>query len=88
MKRSTLRWFGHIEKMENEEFVKVYWSSVEGPNRRGRPLGGWETKVKENMSEREVRPNKLEWVRRESVDREKRRFICRGDSLGGCCWRK
>ncbi len=40
VKRSTLRWFGHIEKMGNEEFVKrVYLSSVEGTNRRGRPLG-------------------------------------------------
>ncbi len=29
VKRSTLRWFGHIERMENEEF-KVYLSCVEG----------------------------------------------------------
>ncbi len=35
VKRSTLRWFGHIERMGNEEFVKrVYLSSVEGRNRR------------------------------------------------------
>ncbi len=28
-KKSTLRWFGHIERMENKEFVKkVYQSSV------------------------------------------------------------
>ncbi len=26
VKRSTLRWFGHTERMENEEFVKVYRS--------------------------------------------------------------
>ncbi len=53
MKRSTLRWFGHIERLENEEFVKeVYRSSVEGPNRRGRPLGRWEDRVKECVSER------------------------------------
>ncbi len=38
--------------MENEEFVKVYLSSVEGPNRRGRPLGRWEDRVKEHVSER------------------------------------
>ncbi len=39
VKRSTLRWFSHIERMGNEEFVKkVYLSSVEGTNRRGRPL--------------------------------------------------
>ncbi len=47
MKRSTLRWFGHIERMGNEEFVKkVYSSSVEGTNRRGRPLGRWDDRVK------------------------------------------
>ncbi len=25
----------------SEEFVKVYESKLEGPNRRGRPLGRW-----------------------------------------------
>ncbi len=48
VKRSTLKWFGCIERMENEELVKkVYLSSIEGPNRRGRPLGRWEDRVKE-----------------------------------------
>ncbi len=47
MKRSTLRWFGHIERMGREEVVKVYLCSVEGTNRRGRPLGRWEDRVKE-----------------------------------------
>ncbi len=47
VKRCTLRWFGHIERMENEEFVKkVYLSSVEGTNRRGRLLERWEDRVK------------------------------------------
>ncbi len=72
VKRSTLRWFGHIERMENEEFVKeVYRSSVEGSNRRGRPLGRWEDRVKEYVSERGVRGNGLEWARRECMDRER-----------------
>ncbi len=58
VKRNTLRWFGHIEWMENEEFVKkAYQSRVEGPNRRGRPLGRWEEKVKEYASERGARGN-------------------------------
>ncbi len=54
VKRSTLRWFDiGIERMGNEEFVKkVYQSSVEGTNRRGRPLGRWEDRVKEYVSER------------------------------------
>ncbi len=55
MKRSTPRWFGHIQRMENEDFVKkVYRSSIEGPHRRGRPLGRWEDKVKEYVSEKWV----------------------------------
>ncbi len=84
VKRSTLRWFGHIERMENKEFVKkVYRSSVEGPNRRGRPLGRWEDRVKEYMSERGVRGNGLEWARRECMDRERWRSICCGHPLGG-----
>ncbi len=39
VKRSTLRWFGHIERMGNEELVKkVYLSSVEGTNGGEGPL--------------------------------------------------
>ncbi len=84
MKRSTLRWLGHIERMENEEFVKkVYLSSVEGPSRRGRPLGRWEDRVKEYVSERGVRGNGLEWARRECMDRERWRSVCRGHPIGG-----
>ncbi len=59
--------------MENEEFVKVYLSSVEGPNRRARPLGKWED------SERRVRGNGLEWTKR-----ERWKSVCRGHPLGGC----
>ncbi len=52
VKRSTLRWFGHTESMGNEEFVKkVYSSSAEGTNRRGRPLRRWEDRVKEYVNE-------------------------------------
>ncbi len=39
VKRNTLRWFGHIERMGSEEFVKkVYVSESVGPNSRGRHL--------------------------------------------------
>ncbi len=56
---------GHIERMENEEYVKeVYQSTVEGPNRRGRPLGRWDEKVTEYVSERGVRGHGWEWARR------------------------
>ncbi len=47
--------------------------SVEGPNRRGRPLGRREDNVKEYMSERGVRGNGLEWARREEGRERKER---------------
>ncbi len=84
MKRSTLRWFGHIERMGNNEFVKkVYLSSVEGRNRRGRPLVRWEDRVREYVNERGVRGNALDWARRECMDRERWRSICRDHPLRG-----
>ncbi len=58
--------------MENEEFVKkVYMSSVEGPNGRGRPLVRWEDRVKEYVRERGVRDNGLKWAKREYMNRER-----------------
>ncbi len=63
----------------NEELVKkVYLSSVEGTNRRGRPLGRWKDKVREYVSERGARGNRLEWARRECMDGERWRSVCRG----------
>ncbi len=53
VKRHTLRWFGHIERMGSEEFVKkVYMSESVGTNSRGRPLRRWRDRVKEYLCER------------------------------------
>ncbi len=71
--------------MENEEFVKkMFLSSVEGSNKRGRPLGRWEDKVKEYVSEMgvRVRRNRLEWAKRECMDKERWRSICHDHLLG------
>ncbi len=82
VKRSTLRWSVLIQRMGNEEFVKkVYLSNVESTNRRGRPLGRWKDRVREYVSEKGVRGNGLEWVRRECMDRERWRSVCRGHPL-------
>ncbi len=51
--------------MESKEFKKVYLSSVEGPSRKGRPLGIWEDRVKDYVNEKGMRGNGVEWVRRE-----------------------
>ncbi len=71
MKRSTLRWFDHIERMKDEKFVKkVHVSKTEDPNRRGRSLGRWMDRVKEYMCERgSSRSRGLELGRRERLDR-------------------
>ncbi len=61
----------------------MYLGSVEGTNRRGRPLGRWEDWVKEYVSERGVRGNGVEWARRECMDRERWRSIPLGDASGG-----
>ncbi len=54
-----------------ESGLKVYLSTVEGTNRRGRPLGRWKDRVKEYVSVRGVRGNALEWTRREFMDQER-----------------
>ncbi len=69
MTRSTLRWLVMSRRWKTrKKFVKkLYFSGVEGPSRRGRPLGGREDRVKEYMSEREVRGCGLEQARRECM---------------------
>ncbi len=68
--------------LRSERVKKVYLSSVEGMNRRGRPLGRWEDRVKEYVSERGVKGNGLEWARREYMDRKRWRSVCRGHPPG------
>ncbi len=47
VKRNTLRWFGHTDRMGNKFVKKVYMSESVGPNSRGRPLGRWRDRVKQ-----------------------------------------
>ncbi len=70
--------------MGNEEFVKkVYLGSVEDADRRGRLIGIWEYKVKVYVCERGVKGNGLGWARRECMDRERWRSVCRGHPFCG-----
>ncbi len=53
VKRNTLRWFGHFERMGSEEFVKkVHVSESVGPTSKGRPPVRWRDRIKEYMCER------------------------------------
>ncbi len=39
LKRRTLRWFGHLERMDERELTKrIYRSKIDAGNVRGRPL--------------------------------------------------
>ncbi len=85
VKRNTLRWFGHTERMGSEEFVKkVHMSESLGPNSRGRPLVRCRDRVKDHMCERgATRRGGLDQGRRECLDRERWRFFCCGYLRGG-----
>ncbi len=54
VKRSTLRWYGHVMRMNECAFTKrVYESTIEGRGVRGRPPVKWISRVKEYWRERE-----------------------------------
>ncbi len=84
VKINTLRWFGHNEKMESEEFVKkVYVSKSVGPNSRGRLPQRWNDRVKDYKCERGA-PG-FDQGRKEGLDKDRWRLFCLGQSLGVCC---
>ena len=42
IRRNTLRWFGHVERMDSESLTgRVYVSEVDGDRGRGRPRLRW-----------------------------------------------
>ena len=52
---NVLRWFGHVERMENERLTKrVINSKVDGRNVRGRPRFGWMDGVKKALNDRRL----------------------------------
>ena len=51
----SLRWFGHVEKMDNERLLKkVMNAKVDGRSARGRPRFGWLDGVKRALNDRRV----------------------------------
>ena len=50
---NVLRWFGHVERMENERLLKrVMNARVNGKGARGRPRLGWMDGVKRVLQDR------------------------------------
>ena len=83
VKRNSLRWFGHVERMKKEELTKrVYNSEIEGRGVRGRPPVRWMSRVEEYYRERNGRGmNGLQGARRACLDRGSWRSFCRGHPL-------
>ncbi len=77
VKRNTLRWFEHIERMGSEDFVKkVHMSESVGPNSRGRPPVRWRDRAKEYICERgATRGGRLDQAKRECLDRKRWRLF-------------
>ena len=52
---NVLRWFGHVERMDNELLLKkVMNAKVDGRSARGRPRFGWMDGVKRALNDRRM----------------------------------
>ena len=52
---NVLRWFGHVERMANEQLLKkVMNAKVDGKSARGRPRFGWIDGVKRALNDRRM----------------------------------
>ncbi len=80
-----LRWLGHVERIQSEEFVKkVYVSKSVGLSSRGKLPWRWRDRVKEYMCERgATRGGRMDQARREYLHRERWRLLCCGHPFGG-----
>ena len=51
----VLRWFSHVERMDNEQLPKkVMNAKVDGRNATGRPRFGWMDGVKRTLNDRRM----------------------------------
>ena len=52
---NVLRWFSHVERMDNEQKLKkVMNAKVYGGSARGRPRFGWMDEVKRSLNDRRM----------------------------------
>ena len=52
---NVLRWFGHVERMDNERLLKKVMNvKVDGRSARGRPWFGWIDGVKRALNDRRM----------------------------------
>ena len=64
LRQKSLRWFGHIARIDEEvEIKKVFELKIEGRRKRGRPVKWWIDMVEEDMKKKGV-------VQQDAGDRE------------------
>ena len=65
MRQRRLRWFGHIERREDNSWLKKVQIAVDGHSGRGRPRKTWKHVIMEDLHvkglRREVAQNRAEW---------------------------
>ncbi len=86
VKNSTLRWFGHLERMGGGELTKeIYKIGVDAVGVRGSPPIKWKDRVLEYLRERgwDRRLRGMVNARVECMDRSKWRLFCHGHPLKG-----
>ena len=50
---NVLRWFGHVDRMDNERLLKnVMHAKLDGRSARGRPRFGWMDEVKRALNDK------------------------------------
>ena len=88
IKRSLLRWFGHMERMNEERLTKkVYVGRIDGCRGRGRPRKVWMDQISEIANEWNIQSHNkrracmkkvmtLEEMKEVCKDRKKWRLIC------------
>ena len=76
---NLLRWFGHVERMDNERLLKkVMNAKVNGRSARGRPRFGWMDGVKRALNDRGMDV-------KEASKRARDRNDCDAVLIGICC---
>ena len=76
---NVLRWFGHVERMDNERLLKkVMNAKVDWRSARGRPRFGWMDGVKRALNDRRMDV-------REASERARDRNDCDAVLIGICC---
>ena len=65
MRQRRLRWFGHIERRENNSWLKKVQNLAVDGHRHGRPRKTWEHVIMEDLRvkglRRKVAQNRAEW---------------------------